>query len=128
MSRTIRRKGFNYNGNRNSFDYECQKDSNRAARWAEFWVPKGYTLRPDKTDDRTWRRWKDPVIQEVHFHRDNHSGKRCVPGLYCTLKYHRPMRVHVRMDIQKSILMDDWDNAIIGKRMDSNKSLGWMWF
>lgn len=128
MSRTTRRKGYCYKGTRNSFAHESEKDAKRNARWADFWEAKGYTLRPDKTDDRRWRRWNDPVIQEIHYHRDNGSGQHCVPGLYCTLKYHRPMRVHVRMDIRKSILMDDWDNAIIGKRMDSNKSLGWMWF
>lgn len=123
MSRTIRRKGFNYNGNRNSFDHESEKDEKKRARWKEFW--EASTGR--KVSTRQYR-WENYTWMESNYHRDNHSGGHCVPGWYCTTKYHRPMRVHVRMDIRKSILLDDWDNAIIGKRMDSNRKLAWMWF
>ena len=123
MARTIRRKGFNYKGTRNSFDHENEKDEKRRARWAEFWEQE--TGRKVSTK---YCRWENNVWMESSYHRDNHSGRHNVPGLFCTLKYHRPMRVHVRMDIRNSMLMDNWDNVVIGQRAEKHRNLGWIWF
>lgn len=122
MSRTIRRKGFNYNGNRNSFDHESEKDEKKRARWKEFWESTGR-----KASSRVYR-WENNVWLESNYHRDNHSGRRGVPGWYCTLKYHRPARVHARMDIRNSMLADNWDNVVIGHRAEKHRNLGWIWF
>jgi len=105
MSRTIRRKGFNYKGNRNSFDHEAEKDLKRSARWAEFWEQQ-----TGRTVVKSNRRWDNPNWCEWRYHADR--GKyRSIPHWFCVLRYYAPERAAMRAVLQGFKRCEDWEDV-----------------
>ena len=125
MSRTVRRKGFNYHGNRHSFAHVSEVDKKCNARWAEFWEARGYTARPDKPYDRWWRRWNDPQLQEVHYHRDQPPNFRGIPSWFCNQYYYRPERAAMRNNIRRAMRCEDWEEVDLF--VDIHSDLWWLW-
>lgn len=107
MSRTVRRKGFNYKGNRNSFAHESEKDLKRIARWAEFWEQKtGRTVKSNQSN----RRWENPHWCEWRYHADR--GKyRSIPHWFCVLRYYKPERTAMRDQLRRVLFCNDLEDV-----------------
>lgn len=104
MSRTVRRKGFNYKGNRNSFAYESEKDLKRTARLAEFWEQQtGRTVNFN-------RRWYNPNWCEWRYHADR-GEYRSIPHWFCVVHYYAPERAAMRVACNRVLRCEDWEDV-----------------
>ena len=106
MSRTVRRKGFNYNGNRNSFAHESEKTLKKAARCAEFWEQQtGRTVKFN-------RRWENPNWCEWRHHVDRNQGHRgSIPHWFCVMRYYSPERAAMRDSLRHVLFCNDLEDV-----------------
>lgn len=125
MSRTTRRKGFNYNGNRNSFDHESEKDAKRNARWAEFWEEKtGRKV----VHSEAYLKWWDTDRLEVRFHADKPKRSRSIPSWFIRVYYYAPERAAMRDAIRHALRVEDYEDIDVVSYVDFHTDMAWDWW
>lgn len=123
MSRTTRRKGFNYNGNRNSFAHEKEKDEKRLVRWAEFWEEK--TGRKVVYSQRNLN-WENAEFQEWRFHADKPKRSRSIPSWFVRAYFYAPERAAMRNKIRQAMRESDFEDIDIVT--DTHPDMAWNWW